>query len=552
MMTNDNFYLKSIASGEVTGAYETHLYYMGIISGMIIKLGYMLLPKAPMFGMFFCFSTAAMLSYTLYRLLFSCKRMISAALLLFAYLFTVYAFFIQHIIKTEFTAITGFVGAEGIFSMFLLEEEKPFREYLKVLIPFVIFSLWSVGMRDKAYLMLLPFEGMILLGKLLSIILKKNHKAEEYRNFAALLIAFIAVTVIGCGMNAIAYSGNEWKEFKRYTDASEKVYDFYGYPDYDENEELYSGLGITRSSYIAATEHYNILLDPAINADSMERLAYEGELLYNSKRGSFSDTIKDIFQKFIERNFTTYTERPINILAYLLYIIVFILAVLSKSRRAVFDICCIFFAGSFLWVYLIYGGRFPSRVTQIIFVCEIVLLVGVVIKRKLWEKKPAGIFLYVGIILIILSAIRFGLPVAKKQIGEVQSWYDFSVCFRELEEYLSKHPENRYYFDMSHLYYMEETLGKPGEYENYVYMGSWMPNSPWYDEKLRSWGIEDVGAALIDKKDVYLIYQPVDFDTRDFLDDYYAEHYPGSRLRVVDRFVASNGMEYEILKGYRE
>ena len=37
---NDNIYLKTVASGEMTGVPEAHMYYMGYLSGFVISLLY--------------------------------------------------------------------------------------------------------------------------------------------------------------------------------------------------------------------------------------------------------------------------------------------------------------------------------------------------------------------------------------------------------------------------------------------------------------------------------------------------------------------------------
>ncbi|MBQ4276315.1 MAG: hypothetical protein II717_07305, partial [Lachnospiraceae bacterium] len=213
-------------------------------------------------------------------------------------------------------------------------------------------------------------------------------------------------------------------------------------------------------------------------------------------------------------------------------------------------------ARMFDWIYLVWNGRFPFRVTQIIYIAEFVLLVAIIIRYRLWEierkKKEDKIInpVFLAMLLFVLAAaIRFGIPVMKKNYESVKSFRQMSVCFEELEDYLENHSDNFYFFDMSHLYYMEELLSfKSAKYENYVYMGSWMPNSPWYNNKMKEWGIDSPAEALLEKDNVYIVYQEVDFDTRDFLDYYFEEHYPGTSIEVVDTFVSSNGFKYEILK----
>jgi hypothetical protein len=65
---------------------------------------------------------------------------------------------------------------------------------------------------------------------------------------------------------------------------------------------------------------------------------------------------------------------------------------------------------------------------------------------------------------------------------------------------------------------------------------------------MKEWGIDNPAEALLEKDNVYIVYQEVDFDTRDFLDYYFEEHYPGTSIEVVDTFESSNGFKYEILK----
>ncbi len=171
------------------------------------------------------------------------------------------------------------------------------------------------------------------------------------------------------------------------------------------------------------------------------------------------------------------------------------------------------------------------------------------IKRKKKEDIIINPIFIAMLLLVLATSIRFGIPVMIKNYESIKSFRKLSICFEELENYMEGHPDNFYFFDMSHLYYMEDTLSfeKKG-YENYIYMGSWLVNSPWYNNKMREWGIDDPAKALLEKDNVYIVYQEVDFDTRDFLDYYFEEHYPGTSIEVVDTFISSNGFKYEILK----
>ena len=554
LIDNDNIYLKTIASGEMTGTPEPHMYYMGFLSGAVISFFYRITGNGiPWFGIFLCLSLAIPMILMLHRSLLVCEKVWSAIAVWGLYTICFCNFFYHYFAKTQYTVATGFVGAGALFLLCMLSVKENTRSFFLAAIPFFILSVCSFGMRDKGFLMLFPFLGMVFLEKLL-----EGEKRSQRRNVIGLGCLFLAVLLLPWAWNRAQYSSKAWKEFKAYTDASEILFDYDGFPEYDSHQELYSELGILRSSYEAITKHYNILMDPAVNRDTMVRLAEVAEKERLEEQAPFFMKLVQVLRDIVDVNLKQYQDRPLNILVFLLYFFVALLAMMGKKLGALREILFVVVARMFDWIYLVWYGRYPFRVTQIIYMAELVMLVSILLKHKLWsigkEKSKPGLAVFGTMcVLILLSGIRFGFPVMKGNYQHVKGIRELSVCFPELEEYLTSKRENFYYFDMSHLYYMEDTLKfQSSPYENYVYMGSWMPNSPWYREKMEHFGITDVAEALLTNEHVFILYQQVDFDTRDFLDDYFDEHYPGTELKVVDEFASSNGFHYEVLKPMRK
>lgn len=552
MIDNDNIYLKTIASGEMTGTPESHMYYMGAVSGGIISFFYKLTGNGiPWFGFFICISFSYVMIILLYKAMDLSQKIWQSIIAYIICNVIFISFFYQYFAKPQFTLASGFSGAGALLLLSLLDEKERTKEYILKLLPFLALTAWSLGSRDKAFFMIIPFFGMVFVQKFLDAKEKANKK-----NFWAAALLFALSIGFVFGINKVAYSSLEWKEFKRYTDASEKLFDYEGFPDYDSHSDLYADMGIKKSSYEAINQHYNIIMDPSVNGDNLTKLADIAKNERIEKEVSKPEKMLNVLGTIFRYNFLEYQDRPINILVYLLYAFVFISALVSKKYKALRDIAFILVARMFDWIYLVWNGRFPFRVTQIIYIAEFVLLVAIIIRYRLWEierkKKEDKIInpVFLAMLLFVLAAaIRFGIPVMRKNYESVKSFRQMSVCFEELEDYMEDHSNNFYFFDMSHLYYMEELLlFKPAKYENYVYMGSWMPNSPWYNNKMREWGIDDPAKALLEKENVFIVYQEVDFDTRDFLDYYFEEHYPGTSIEVVDTFVSSNGFKYEILK----
>ncbi|MCR5753991.1 MAG: hypothetical protein K6G30_04130, partial [Acetatifactor sp.] len=470
MIDNDNIYLKTIASGEMTGAPEPHLYYMGILSGLVLSTLYRLTGNGiPWFGIFLCASVAVPMVLLLNTVLKTCEKIWQYVIAYLLCILVFCSFFYQYFAKTQFTVATGVVGVGALFYLATLRTEDKIGNYLVSAIPFLLLTAWSFGMRDKGFLMLIPFLGMTFLSKL-----TWDKQWKKNGNVVLLGIVFVALIATIYGGNRLAYSSDEWKEFKEYTDASEILFDYNGFPAYETHRDLYHELGITESSYKAIIGHYNILLDPAINRDAMVRLAQVAEEERIAAAPALPEKIVSVLKDIVQRNLFDYVDRPLNVLVFFLYAFVVILALLKREWMALRDVAFLVIARMTDWIYLVWFGRYPFRVTQIIYLAELVCLVAVLINYELWANRKAFTAMLVGIVFL---SFRFGFPVMRNANAQIKDFRAMSVCFPELEEYLEVHSDNFYYFDMSHLYYMEDTLAfEPSDYENYVYMGSWMPN----------------------------------------------------------------------------
>lgn len=554
-LDNDNIYLKTIASGEMTGTPEARMLHMDILSGTILRLLYSLTGNGiPWFGLFLCTAMGIPMAMLLRDSLRACKNVFALLSVYLLWIVVFCSFFYHYFVAMQYTLATGILGAGALFALARSSFEEKGRPFIWSLLPFFLLSWLSFGMREKAFLMLIPFMGMTFLEKML----RTRSKETVIRILVTGIVFLLSLAALFAG-NEIAYGKAEWREFREYNMARENIIDYNGFPDYETHEELYRELGITRSSYEAIVHHYNIILDPAINRDSLVKLEEVASAEARQGRPTAWVKLGNAIKHIVKRNFLDYIDRPMNILVYLLYLSVFVLAILEKKKWGCVQLIFVGVARMVDWLYLALVERDPFRVTQIIYVAELALLVAIILDQRLWEftgwwsKKGDKKYVHpvFGLLLltILFAGVRFGQPVMRDAYGHAYGTRNASICFRELESYLSEHGDNFYYFDMSHLYYTENALEfAPSPYENYVYMGSWMPNSPWYAEKLRRFGISDVAGDLLTKENLYILYQQVDFDERDFLDDYFEEHFPGTTIEKVDEFVSSNGFRYEILK----
>ncbi len=83
--------------------------------------------------------------------------------------------------------------------------------------------------------------------------------------------AFLGILIL-YSIDSFAYRSTEWKSFRAFFDARTNLYDFYGIPDYDRNEEFYQSIGLSRESY-TLLQNYNFALDDSIDESLLERIA---------------------------------------------------------------------------------------------------------------------------------------------------------------------------------------------------------------------------------------------------------------------------------------
>lgn len=569
--TNDDFFLKTIAAGEVTGTPEAMLLHMGYLSGAVIRLLYQMFPESPCYGIFMCCSYGVTIFVVLYSLLTLEKTKLAKILTIAMTCLVTYAFLFLHIAEMQYTTITGMVSAGALFLFALSENEDTWQKTLLHNIGFLFLSLWAFSMRDKAFLMVLPFVGMIALGKYLDAgicqqetlsdtavghkkwtFLKQNKKRKS---LLLLGLVFILVLAFVWEVKNIAYGSASWSSFRQYTTDRETIYDYDGYPAYDTHQDLYQEIGITEASYEAASEHYSLIFDPLFNQQNMALIANTAEAERKAElAGNIPAKIKSMVAALLDRNLS-YTDRPLNLLVYSLYFMLFLAAIVGYKKIVIRDIFFLFLARMVTWTYLLYIDRMPSRVTQALYLAELMVLLAISFRRKIWETRWIW---YLTILLVVFLSFRFGIPKAKAAASEAASRESFSDAFIEMKEYFEEHSENFYYLDMNSFGSFTEEVLKSGEnsYENFLFMGSWVANSPWYTEKFDQEGITNPALALLGEDDtstpVYAVFMKTDDTSWDYLEKFYEENYPGSHLEVEDEVTTSSGITFEIVAGKRE
>ena len=554
---NDDFYLNQIVSGEFTGTPQAHLLHIGYLTGLLLKGLYTVLPALPWYGLLLFSYGYVSIMLSVYSVT---KQIEKTALRIAASVFFAFIsipFLWVHIIELQYTTITAIVCAASLVHFYIAEEDPKPGIYLVKTLPSIILFLLAVEIRDKACFMFLP--TFFLVG-----VIKWFKNRKLLKSILAYGGVLLCLCILAFGINKIAYSSEEWSSFRTYNTARENIVDYNGYPDYETHRKEYEDLGITPASYESATTRYQLLLDENINTNFMVRME---ELSHH-----FEPDIKQMVSTFLNRHISDYSDRPLNLIVYILYFFTLLLIICTKRWKSLLDVGALFAGRMIVWLYLLYIGRPMPRVTQGVYVMEFLLLLAILCSNKLLQTKakkhiredsednhaqlkaapklPHRIIILLFVAASLFTCIKWGIPNFMVIREHSISRSNFSVAYDELQNYFYENGENLYLLDTNSFSYFTEDVFTKNEAScaNTVLLGSWTANSPWTDAVARRFQITSYEEAAVNRDDVYFVFMNTESTGYEYLEHYFQSKYPDSHIEIQDTVLTSNGLEFYVLE----
>jgi len=543
-LTNDDFFLQSIVSGAVSGRPDAHMIYSHVLWGSILSGLYLLNPMPDWYTVFQVLTLALGVFFISFRLSFLDLRRGIRIILQITCVMLFGLLYYRNIMMLQYTITAVVVGAAAVFWMLTTDIEESSSLWFRDCIIVLALCTISYIIREMSMLMLVPFALVGWIGKWLSIKDKSQKVKSRFIIFPIVLISLIGILKL---WNTMYYNSNpEWREFLRFNSAREDVVDYNGFLDYQDNQDVYSDLEISEAEYRAANDNYLILLQNHISADSLGKIAASSKEI----NITFGQTIKN----FIERSLD-YTDRPINLVAYILWILVFGFSLLDllKNRNAnsLIEIILLFVCRMTIWLYWIYKNRFPDRISQSLYYIEILMLLWIVLSAK---NKQAWMryYLYFSFIMIFLGSIRLGIPKMLAVRGECDGKTYFATSYIQLKDYTTNYKENIYFLDMNSLSaYPRANIGhdKKQIASNLVFLGSWLPNSPLVKETLDKYEIKDPTdfEDILSKDNVFFVFRDSELTSENYLLDFYST-YTNISSQEVDYIKTDCGINFRVIK----
>lgn len=487
---NDDCMLESIISGRFSGSPSAMTFYMSTVLAGFLTLFYRIIPGFSWLGTFFVLTILVCIFTLIYRAISLAK---SKQTMLLVSISGIFAFIFSHLVMPHYTIVAALSCMTGIFWLATSDKPEGIKDATIKLIPSAVFMLLGYLIRSNVFYMAMVFFGMAAL----YILLKYGFVSiKSYAGIIGIFVMFFAIFIMA---DKMAYMSESYSEYKYYNQVRTNLYDYSYVGTEPEDIERYEEAGLSGLK-VRIYKNYNLSLLMDESLSDME------VLLKNSPAAAARKGLKDVIYLYKEKLIKYKSEAvssdfPMNYLVIVLYLIIMMCALLGKHIKDFIFVLALAAIRSGLWMYLIYMGRYPERITVSLFLLELALLFGILlgfIKDKTLRFSNAGVML---VTIMLLFAAYVGMQSLSVRYEEqIAVNGDDGVLYSYMEE-----KPGFYLLDtFSTVYRTTPVISVNGHYESYMLLGGWMSGHPLVDDKLGALGYEDVKMALL-SDDVFFV-----------------------------------------------
>ncbi len=517
---NDDTVIKDILSGAYTGTPSGYSIQMLYPLSFCVSLLYRAIPGVPWYGLFLCvcqFGVAALLAWRVTGILE--KHWMQTAALIFEGIVFL-GLLIRQLVIVQYSVTGGICMAGAIFLFTTGKEMESPKQYLKQNLVPIFLVVLSFMIRTEMCLMLFPFLLLAGLGKWMTQ--EKIFTMTNAGRYLYVIGTALAGMILVLCLDKLAYAASAdsdaWKTYQSFFDARTDIYDFYGLPEYEKNQEFYQEIGLSKESY-TLLENYNFSLDETIDAEMLERLAELQESKAGKEEGL--ESTAGIFSKnSLKEALWMYKNRLLNmesgVYAYVLlaaYVSYIILAGGNKKSGCYWKVALLLVIRSILWIYLFMVDRYPDRITCPLLVTEITMLLAWIVEESTSAKRGIqtfGIYVLLGVCSVMAFASN-----AESAKAEYENRERVNSRWESLISYCKEREDIYYVVDVysstsyEGIAYSEKIFKHvDNSYRNFDICGGWLAKSPLMYEKLGRLQISDIESALLSGEQAYFIATP--------------------------------------------
>lgn len=357
----------------------------------------------------------------------------------------------------------------------------------------------------------------------------------------------LTVLLICGGINRLAYASDEWQSYLAYNEARTELFDYTDFHSTDHYSKTYEQYGMTEDEFYVLNS-YNTILDNSVNVQTLENVVNLVQQRMEQNQAGAS-RIKDCVKQYYYE--IRYSKNLYVLLWLLMYGVLAVRLIFEWNWKRLMVLVCLGGGRSLIWIYLIYRGRFPERISVSLYIIELLLLAGMlsnvskndVGQWKCGVQKVADKYTWISPIIAgikgLLVAVVAGVLLV--QVKDAYAKAEEKVLIQKewsvLKEYCEKQEKYLYLVDVfSAVEYGGLQYEKDGS--NLMLAGGWMSASPTALMRLADRNAVDGAEALYeDTKTLFLVDQTRDIEG---LQTYLENLFGDCRLEQVNEIKCSD------------
>ena len=538
---NDDWTLHMVISGSYLGYPEPRVNYIMYPLALLLCGLYGIIDSIPWYGIMLQGLVALCGFFIYFRIYYRMEKNIKRYIYSILGLVIFLCAHIGVVVAIQFTQVGAICGATAIF-LFLTADTKgkDWKGYLIENIPTIIMATFSLNVRENTLYMCLPIAGMMLIAKW--FIEDGKITKEIIVRYSGLVVALgvcLGGTIVS---HKIAYSSPEWKEYVNVNNIWTKGVDYYGFPSYEEIEELLTENKMTKEDYEVSIAFQTFYRGEMKYSDFLTKITDIAKEKYDISH-SFKVKLQTANEKIIN-SLILESLRPLNIVVIYLFVIVVFLMICKRSPGSFVAFLCYLFGRFFAWYFLLFAGRFPERIPQGLFSMDLLVLMGLILYFNLGDKTGVLKYKSVRVLGSMTSAMVFalimwnGINVQDEMAGKIEIYQD---RWYGIKNYCQSHLENRYFLSggsQTLLYYSDDifetdSIGKKQNFYTNTNFDSPSPN--FYDMMGAEYG-SYLGDDMIEQENNYWIYEKDCFSEEADIVKFYKTEYDTFTYELVDVF----------------
>lgn len=307
--------------------------------------------------------------------------------------------------KFQFTRTAGICAAAGIMLVFYaLEKRKCIAKYILLAIAFVLVFYSSLVRFDSLA------TTAIALSSIGIILVFKFFKEKDFKHIVEYVLVFAIVfsaPLAAYVYNSHFYNSGDMKYYTEYNSLRSELWDL-GFPDYDDNKELYKSMGISKSDL----EYYKTW-----NTDTEVFTLENMQKLVEAKESKVSDS-RTLVQAVKDSLKAVYA----NEFFYLYFAICFLTIMINRKRIPL--VLVQFFMLFLSQFYLTYIGRTGlARVDFCVFVGVIISQFYYLDLNAEYIKRPKKDHLIKGLAISLALFVLNFPPLPNLHIPSFDTFY---------------------------------------------------------------------------------------------------------------------------------